>query len=108
MDYLNETLTNKLIVFIKITKFDYSDFEALQGQREPTCDKIVTEMNIIYQQIICVKIIRKILVEPKQRRHFQVENAAQKPTWWRANNNKIQNTDPECVPKAQQSLKQKI
>ena len=31
MDYLNETLTNKLIVFIKITKFDYSDFEALQG-----------------------------------------------------------------------------
>ena len=31
MDYLNETLTNKLIVFIKITKFDYSDFEVLQG-----------------------------------------------------------------------------
>ena len=31
MDYLNETLTNKLIVFIKITKFDYADFEVLQG-----------------------------------------------------------------------------
>ena len=108
MDYLNETLTNKLIVFIKITKFDYSDFEVLQGQREPTCDKIVTEMKIIYQQIICVKIIREILVEPKQRRHFSVQNAAQKPTWWSANNHKIQTTDQEFLTKVQQSLKQNV
>ena len=37
MGYLNETLTNKLILFLKITKFDQF------------IDKNVTEMEIIYQ-----------------------------------------------------------
>ena len=35
--YLNETMTNKLILFLKITKFDQF------------IDKNVTEMEIIYQ-----------------------------------------------------------
>ena len=37
MSYLNETLTNKLMLFLKIAKFDQF------------IDKNVTEMEIIYQ-----------------------------------------------------------
>ena len=50
MVYLNETLTNKLILFLKITKFDqFIRIERLyKGQREPTLDKNVTEMEIYY------------------------------------------------------------
>ena len=50
MVYLNETLTNKLILFLKITKFDqFIRIKRLyEGQREPTLDKNVTAMEIYY------------------------------------------------------------
>ena len=43
----------------------YLDLEVLWGQQEPTVDKNVTEMEIIYKQIFSVKIICEIIVEPK-------------------------------------------
>ena len=67
MDYLNETLTNKFILFQKINKFDkfILIFRLYMEEREPTCDKNATQMEIIYQYIFCVKINCEILVEPK-------------------------------------------
>ena len=51
MGYLNETLSNKLILFRKIAKFDkfILILRLYWGEREATRDKIVTEMEIIYQ-----------------------------------------------------------
>ena len=51
MDYLNEILTNKFILFLKINKFDkfILIFRLYMEEREPTCDKNVTQMEIIYQ-----------------------------------------------------------
>ena len=64
---LNEALTNKLILFLKIIKFDnlFGFRGSMGGEWVLTLDKNATEMEIIYQQIFCVKIICEILVEPK-------------------------------------------
>ena len=46
MGYLNKTLTNKFILFLKITKFDQFIFilRLYGGQQEPNCAKNVTQM----------------------------------------------------------------
>ena len=67
MGYLNATLTNTLILFLKITKCDQFILilKLYRGKGEATRDENVTEMEIIYRQIFCVKTICKILVEAK-------------------------------------------
>ena len=50
MGYLNETLTNRLILFLKITKCDQFILilKLYGGKGEATRDKNVTKMEIIY------------------------------------------------------------
>ena len=50
MGYLNETLTNRLILFLKITKCDQFILilKLYGGKGEANRDKNVTEMEIIY------------------------------------------------------------